>query len=496
MGKLTDIEFLALDTIKKEKQALVFVNSKASAEAQAERVSKKLEGNPALDIIAEEILKALSNPTKQCKRLAECVRGGTAFHHSGLNSKQRELVEDSFKDGIIKIICCTPTLAAGLDMPAYRSIIKDLKRYTKHGMQYIPVLEYLQMAGRAGRPKYDKEGEAICLAQTQTQKDEIVEQFIKGKPEKIYSKLSSEPILRTYILSLVATEVVKNEEELFDFFSKTFFAHQYGNIEEIKSKLLNMIKLLQDWGFIKGHKEEKEKFGDFLSASELVKNEDEDKYEATILGKRISELYLDPYTANELIKGLKKEKEKNEFSYLHLICNTFEMRPLLSILKKDYEIMEEQLSLNEEYILDDEIFFEEQYTLLQTIKTAYFFKKWIDEMEEDKLLETFNIRPGEIKYKTDTADWLLYACYEISKILMLKENLNQITKLRVRLKYGVKEELLSLVKIKTVGKARARKLYSSGIKNVRDLNNTGIETLKLIVGDKTAVNIKHHLSLN
>src|SRR3989338_5965837 len=150
---------IALDTIAKNKQALVFVNAKRSAEKVAEDISKKtkLESN-VLTELADKILKALSKPTTQCERLASCVKKGIAFHHAGLAPKQKELVEEAFKTGVIKIIACTPTLAAGLDLPAFRAIIRDVKRYGNHGMVHIPVLEFLQMAGRAGRPKYDSVG--------------------------------------------------------------------------------------------------------------------------------------------------------------------------------------------------------------------------------------------------------------------------------------------------------------------------------------------------
>ena len=178
---------LALDTRKKNKQALIFVNTKKGAEKQAEEISKKL---PTIqEELAEKIRNILPNPTPQCERLSRCIKKGVAFHHAGLHTKQRELIEDNFRNGNIKLICSTPTLAAGLDLPAYRVIIRDLKRYSgKFGMTSIPVLEYLQMAGRAGRPKYDKIGEAICLAKSNSEKDEIYNTYILGEPEEIYSK--------------------------------------------------------------------------------------------------------------------------------------------------------------------------------------------------------------------------------------------------------------------------------------------------------------------
>ena len=78
---------LALDTIKINKQALVFANTKKSAEKTAEEISKKIK-NVELKELSEKVLNALSKPTKQCERLAKCVEKGIAFHHAGLTHKQ------------------------------------------------------------------------------------------------------------------------------------------------------------------------------------------------------------------------------------------------------------------------------------------------------------------------------------------------------------------------------------------------------------------------
>src|SRR5574341_465759 len=172
---------VALDTIEIKKQALVFVNAKRSAEKVAEDISKKAPlKSKELDDLSESIRTVISKPTRQCERLSLCVKRGIAFHHAGLHSKQKELVEDAFRIGLIKIICCTPTLAGGVDLPAFRAIIRDVKRFGTHGMAHIPVLEFLQMAGRAGRPKYDTFGETIVLAQTETDKEYIIEHYLKG----------------------------------------------------------------------------------------------------------------------------------------------------------------------------------------------------------------------------------------------------------------------------------------------------------------------------
>src|SRR3989344_5387457 len=96
---------LALDTLKKEKQAIVFVNTKRGAERVAELIAKKLNKTLFGINISQQALKVLSRPTKQCERLAGCLEKGIAFHHAGLVAKQRELVEDGFREKQVLVIC-------------------------------------------------------------------------------------------------------------------------------------------------------------------------------------------------------------------------------------------------------------------------------------------------------------------------------------------------------------------------------------------------------
>ena len=116
--ELTDFPVInvALDTISINKQALIFVNTKRSAEATAEKISLQIKTSKKdLVKLSERVLNVLSTPTKQCKRLAMCVKKGIAFHHAGLPSGQRSLIENSFRNGMIKIICATPTLCLAKD---------------------------------------------------------------------------------------------------------------------------------------------------------------------------------------------------------------------------------------------------------------------------------------------------------------------------------------------------------------------------------------------
>jgi helicase len=417
-----------LDTLNNSKQALVFVNTKRSAEKVAEDVVKFLKKSKTQKNkeLSENILKALSKPTKQCERLAEQVQYEIAFHHAGLTSRQKELVEDNFRNGNIKIICCTPTLAAGVDLPAFRTIIRDVKRFSTRGYNYIPVLEYLQMAGRAGRPKYDTEGESIVITSTENENEAIIEKYINGVPEDITSKLAVEPVLRTYVLSLISSGFVNSRQQLIDFFSKTFWAFHFEDLNKLEKIIDKMIHLLKEFEFIEA------KTNDFISADEIS----DSKINATELGRRVAQLYIDPLTAHGFIETIKKIKSAKPFGILQMIVNTIEMRPLLNVKAKEYDnytalIVEKE----EEIITDKPNEFEEEYDdFINSIKTTHFFTEWMEEKDDEFLLESFDVRPGETRAKLETADWLIYSCYELSKIIGNRELSKEILKTRVRLR--------------------------------------------------------------
>ena len=506
---------LCLDTIDNGRQALVFCNTKRGAESQAEKTASKtafpIDKKHVCEELAEKVLGVLETPTKQCERLARCVRGGCAFHHAGLHAKQRELIEEAFCNNQLFIICSTPTLAMGLDMPAFRSIIRDVKRFSPGrgwGMAYIPVLEYHQMAGRAGRPGHESWGEAILIAQDQGHAQELRERYIEGEPEDIVSKLAVEPVLRTYLLSLIATSFIRDEESMRAFFERTFYAHQYGDITQLHGLLHKMLSLLEEWGFIKieGTTNDEQTTSDlFSSASDLVTTNSSRKLRPTLIGVRVAELYLDPYTAHFLLKHLrehKKDAREDTISLsaqglIHLLTNTLEIRPLLNPKAKEYTLIDEWFLEHEESLLvpmptQHSYEFDDYFA---SLKTAMLLLEWVDEATEEMLFERYSVRPGELKGKLDTADWLLYACDELVKLSGLREYSPFFTRMRVRVQYGVREELLPLMRFKGIGKVRARALYKNNVQSVGAVKDVDVTTLSQLIGPKLAQKLKAQVGI-
>ncbi|HIP62732.1 MAG TPA: hypothetical protein EYH04_01185 [Archaeoglobus profundus] len=214
--------------------------------------------------------------------------------------------------------------------------------------------------------------------------------------------------------------------------------------------------MLEDWGMVKC---------------------DDGSITATNLGKLVSKLYIDPLTAHIFLKEL--NKELTEFEILHLICKTPDME-LIYIKKSDYNwLIDVALELGLSF--DD--------LSLREIKTALCLKDWINEVDEDVICSKYGIAPGDLRRIVENAEWLMHALARIGNLI----GVEGLEKFVLRIKHGVKEELLELVELKGIGRVRARKLFNAGIKTKEDLIKNR-DRLPQLLGKKIAENVLAQLS--
>lgn len=475
---------LAVNTIKAGGQALVFSSTRKNSVTLAKTLAGEIEevlSKPAkrsLEHEAERILAA-GERTSLSESLAELVKRGTAFHHAGLGGAHRRLIEDAFRQGKIKVLTATPTLAFGVNLPARIVIIQDYRRYEAgYGYYPISVLEYKQMAGRAGRPKYDKFGEALLIAKTSDEADYLMESYVLARPERIWSRLAVERIMRTHVLATIAADFAHTERGIYEFFGRTFYAYQY-DIDAIKNIIAKILKYLYDEGMIEV---------------------DGDDIFATKFGKRISELYVDPVTG-VIIRDAAKQKPVHltELSLLHLIAHTPDMGPVLRPYSQELDEMAVLMEEYREELLvavpdewEDHIAYEE---FLGELKTAMVLKAWIDEISEEGIIDKFRTQPGDLYRTIENAKWLLHAMHELASLFGNKQILPEATKLIERVEKGVKKELLPIVKLEGVGRVRGRIIYNAGFKTIDDLKRVPIEDLMNLplIGPRLAKKIKEQI---
>ncbi len=512
-------EALVDDTLEEGGSTLVFVNSRRNAESAAKRqagvVRRRVDSDEQaeLEALADEI-RGVSE-TETSEDLADCVEGGAAFHHAGLASEHRSLIEAAFRDRLLKVICATPTLAAGVNTPSRRVIVRDWRRYDSEfgGMKPLDVLEIHQMCGRAGRPGLDPYGEAVLLAKNAETMDELFERYIWADPEPVRSKLAAEPALRTHLLATISSGFANSREELLEFLEATLYATQTGQDGRLETVTETVLA--------------------YLEANEFIEREGK-TIRATAIGHTVSRLYLDPMSAAEIIDGLRyaedtrgeastanqptqREKRKrpaagddtepegfvsaselqaasesNEettekpetdsetdgddparptpLGLYHLVSRTPDMYELY-LKSGDRETYTEQCYEHESEFLGrvpseyEEVEFE---SWLSALKTASLLENWASEVDEDRITERYGVGPGDIRGKVETAEWLLGAAEQLAGELGLSSRV-AVREAKKRIEYGVREELIDLAGVRNVGRKRARRLFEAGIKSRAEL---------------------------
>src|SRR6266571_675773 len=472
---------IALDVVTKGGQALIFSETRRSAVEMGRKAALALRGQSpkpeqrSLDAISNRILSS-GEKTRLSEALASQVLTGAGFHHAGLPGAHRGIIEESFREGRIKILAATPTLAAGVNLPARTVIISSYERYESgYGRYPISVLEYKQFCGRAGRPKYDKFGESLLIARNHDEAEWLMENYVLAQPEKLWSKLAVEKVLRPHVLSTIAAGYARTEDGLYDFFSRTFYAHQYGP-RMIKGKIGDILR--------------------FLCTEKMVEMEGKE-LTASKFGKRVSELYIDPESAVIIRDGLyNRAKKLTDFSLIHLVCKTPDLAPRprprggefdgLGLLATQHS---EEFTFQVPEQFEDPVAYDE---FLGELKAAQVLEDWMEERTEDEILEARKVEPGDLLRLVQGSEWLVFATQELGRLFGHKDLLAPLEMLRVRVTKGVRPELVKLVGLERVGRVRARMLYRAGLKTVDEIKEKSLTELTSIptIGPSLAKKIK------
>ena len=551
-GPKSHVAWAALsDVYDQGGQLLVFVASRRSAQSEAKKLGKRMlkhltknnpEIIPTLQKLSEKISR--SSNSSMGDTLAECVKGGVAFHHAGLVHSQRTEIEKAFKDRLLSCLCATPTLAAGVNLPARRVLVRDLKRYEDGMSRLLPVMEVRQMLGRAGRPRYDPIGEAwlACKGGDPRQvADEIADRYVHGPVEDITSKLAAEPAMRFHLLSSIATGGLNTRKQIGEFFSSTYLGHSQTN-SYLQETIDSMLAWLVEKRFVRrtnlGTEEEtwddevpswvdvaqsasgvsfsksssrepvEATFG-FQKASrigispsnQLSYEALDNEYEATPMGERVAQLYIDPLSANIMLEGLRRAVRRivrntlpvTSFSLCHLISSTPDF---ISLWPKSSELDFGSKLRQKAALVEDELLIESPIDerAMGMVKSAWCTELWYEETDLREIEKELAVTPGDVFSRTDLMAWLLLAAREVllRDDIFADEHLGYVAELaglldltRSRVRAGCKEDLLQLVQIRNIGRNRARTLSEMGIRTPADLlrmSNQELDKLKSLRG--------------
>ncbi len=435
--------------IKDKSQALAFVSTRRFTESLATYVAKKInkkinvEQRKRFKEVSEKLLEVPKNkgtlPTTTCLKLAEAAEMGVAFHHAGLFNEQKEIIEDEFRKGNILLITATPSLMYGVNLPSKTVIIRDNTRWTSNGPQPIPVFDYEQMSGRAGRPLYDDVGYSYLIAKTMDDAQNLQEYYVDGEIELTNSKLiDNKDAVYKQIIAQIASSLSKNLEELTDFFGKTFYGYQMSNNPSMSLFAEESLKY------------ELEIALNFLLQNGIIRATPEG-LKTTEFGYLIAKSNYAVETAVKIKEYVSGMSELNAEEFIYALSQTPDL-PLISFKgRKSKDPVHEKLSECGLFAVDIGI---EEATTVSLIE-------WINERNEYEIENKYNVYSASTRRSAYEASRLVKFAKNTSEVLGNYSNLKEFDFLSARLYYGVKPDIIPLVVgVKRLGRKRARALVN------------------------------------
>ena len=463
-------------SMEEESQALVFVSTRRFTESLANHIAGKIkrkipsEKKKVFKEVAEKILDVPKRrgtlPTAVCLKLAECVESGVAFHHAGLFDKQKEIIEDEFRAGNLLMITATPSLMYGVNLPSKNVVIRDYTRWTGQGPQPIPVFDYEQMSGRAGRPGYDDEGYSYLIAKSVDEAFNLKDHYIYGEIETTNSKLiENRDAVYKQIITQVASSLAKSPQEILEFFNDTFYGFQMSHNEYMSTFSADSMEY-----------DLKEAL-DFLMQNGIIRATP-DGLKATDFGMLIAKSNYTVETAVKLREFARSGDIEPE-KLLYEISRTPDIPVITFKGRKSKDPVRERLSKAGIFAVDMGL----------AEATAATLMEWLDEHSEYEIENAFNVYAASTRRTSYEASLLVKFFRKICEVLGIYTGLNELDTLSARLYYGVKEDLVPMVlSVKRLGRRRARALVDAFGTDLRYVSREELLRIEGI-GPKTAESI-------
>lgn len=464
--------------IEDNSQALSFVSTRRFTESLATYVAKKIdkkttkEQKQKFKQVADKLLevpkKKGSLPTTTCLKLAEAAEKGVVFHHAGLFNEQKEIIEDEFRNGNILMITATPSLMYGVNLPSKYVVIRDHTRWTSNGPASIPVFDYEQMSGRAGRPQYDDVGYSYLVAKTMDEAFDLEARYINGEIELTNSKLiDNKDAIYKQIIAQIASSLSKNLDDLNDFFGKTLYGFQMKNNPSVSMFAQDSL----NW--------ELESALEFLLQNGIIRATPEG-LKTTDFGNLIAKSNYAVETAVKIKEYVSTMEKLNPAEMIYALAETPDL-PLISFKgRKSKDPVRDKLSECGLFAVD----------IGNPEATAVSLIEWIDERNEYEIENAYNVYSASTRRSAYEASRLVKFAKNTLEVLGNYSNLKDMDYLSARLYYGVKEDIIPLVVgVKRLGRKRARLLMKTFGDNLSEASEKELQKVEGI-GSKLAGKVK------
>jgi replicative superfamily II helicase len=428
--KTTLVTDLVKETTSEKGQSLVF----ASSRRRAEQLAKTLTAKGVL----------------------------AAHHHAGLSIEVRRDIEAKFRAGALNCLVATPTLEMGLNLPCRTVIIADSTRWNGETFAPLPVWNYLQRAGRAGRPGQDGEGRAILLAPCWSKS---MPDYERANPEPIRSQLAHPARLAEQILIEVASRCCRTRAQLRASFLPATLAQRQD--PEIGGRLDDCLATMLEAGFI----EEDEK--GFLRP--------------TSIGWVAVRHQLTPATAKHLIalQTITASEHLTDFDLLLHHCWDIDLRPQLPIAIEVVEALEREIADIPSILLDNPPPTDlAPRAVAAGVVMGVTAWRYLQDGDLSELCQQLDLYPSDANLLRENLVRLLLASTELHTVLddsvesgsgqtieaFIGPRLHRrLRRLALQLEYGLPGKSVLLTRIPGCGGKLARRLFEAGIEDLEDL---------------------------
>ncbi|KAG8224942.1 hypothetical protein J437_LFUL006442 [Ladona fulva] len=442
------------------------------------------------------LYKALSNEGNGsvCSVLKRTLPFGVAYHHSGLTADERRLIEEAYTMGTLSCICCTSTLAAGVNLPAKRVILRS--PYISN--QFINLSRYKQMIGRAGRAGFDTYGESILICQSN--EVDRVRELLKSCMDEAITTLheGGGQAIENLVLSSVGLKLADTRKSLHKLFGYTLLEVQAERLEvetstlvdKALSRLLKIKMLVPSKPTSALSTKNNSECDVSKSAKTTLVIDNETMIMVSKLGRAAIKGSIELNLAEQLYKDLRQAQSGlvllNFLHLLHLVTPydiASSIKYLPNIYYKAYTKLS-PLELQTAHVLGISESCMMGIVSGKAVKgvTSHVLNRFYVTLMLNDLWNQMSVWEVSIKYDiprgviqslmTKAASFasnVLHFCQEFEELWAFQDLLGNFSQ---RLSHCCHVELLPLMDLPAVKRGRARQLYNAGFKNLHDIANS------------------------
>jgi len=429
-------------------QILVFVSTKEGTQAVAGSLASVLPSQAAPREVAEEV-EVLDETAFKGFMQMEGLTHRLGYHNADLDTEERLLVERLFREGYLRVLVSTTTLAMGVNLPSDLVIVRDVERWDpdQRARVALPTAEYKNAAGRAGRLGARTEGRALLLATSQFQIEQLRRNFVHGELEGMDSAIPRERDFPSHVLSLFASRIASNEAQAVEVFKASYAYHvfYYQYPDQLVGAIQDAVAKCLDLGLIETR---------------------DGTLRPTAIGLAVAAFGISIGTYGLIREAIQSVREVG-FSMPEVLLRLVQaqeiasLAPYLRVDERDRDTFRPILgsrvdvpkgSLISSVLSHPEAPARDTDTLL---KKVALLVGWTEGTRIRELEPTFRVGLGAIRTLAETASWLAEAAARLSSPLGAGgETADALHRLSDELRYGVPHELVPLARLKPRGVGR------------------------------------------